>query len=63
MPDHTPESHSPTTCPACRIAAELSKHRDTFASEWTKRRGILNFAILIAQRECPAHQRAWAVDA
>jgi hypothetical protein len=59
-PDAQAPPHSPAACPACRIADQLAEHRDTFAATWTKRRGILNFAILIAQRECPAYQWAWS---
>jgi hypothetical protein len=59
-PDAQAPPHSPAACPACRIADQLAEHRDTFAATWTKRRGILNFAILIAQRECPAYQRSWS---
>lgn len=53
-------NHNPAECPACRIVNTLAKHRDTTAADWSLRRGTLNFAILIAQRECPAHQRAWS---
>lgn len=63
-PQAQPPTHSPADCIACRIADQLTEHRDTFAPTWTRRRGVLNFAILIAQRECPAHQWAWSeVDA
>ena len=49
MPDYAPSDH----CPACRIARELTEHRDTTAGDWTMRRGTLNFAIVIARRACP----------
>lgn len=31
------------------IAAELEEHRDHFYPEWSRERGIFNFAILIAR--------------
>lgn len=40
-------------CPACAIAAELSAHRDSTAGTWSIRRMMLNFAVIIAQRNCP----------
>lgn len=42
-------------CPACRVVAELCAHRDTAAREWSARRAALNFAIVTAQRACPAY--------
>jgi hypothetical protein len=63
MADSTPTeppTHSPPECPACRIVATLAAHRDDSHPDWSIRRGVLNFAILIAQRECPAHRYAWS---
>lgn len=42
-------------CPACRIARELTEHRDATAADWSQRRGTLNFARVIAMRACPAY--------
>jgi hypothetical protein len=42
-------------CPACTIAADLTKHRDATATDWSFRRGTLNFAIVVARRACPAY--------
>ena len=42
-------------CPACAIARELSAHRDMAATDWTPRRAVLNFAVIIARRACPAY--------
>lgn len=42
-------------CPACAIVAELTKHRDQTAPEWDVRRGVLNFARIIAKQACPAY--------
>ena len=70
MADSTPPApasaapqHKPADCAACRIADTLEEHRNATASDWSYRRATLNFAIIIARRECPAYQRAWAVDA
>jgi hypothetical protein len=46
-------AHEPASCPACRIIAALEQHRDNTATNWSLRRGMLNFAIVIARRECP----------
>lgn len=45
-------------CPACRVARELAEHRDSTAGAWSLRRGVLNFAIVIARRACPAYEPA-----
>jgi hypothetical protein len=42
-------------CPACRVVAELSEHRDATAGGWSIRRATLNFAIITAQRSCSAY--------
>jgi hypothetical protein len=42
-------------CPACRVVAELSEHRDATAGGWSIRRATLNFAILTARQACPDH--------
>lgn len=42
-------------CPACEIARELTKHRDATATDWSFRRGTLNFAIVVARRACPEY--------
>jgi hypothetical protein len=63
VPPEPPAGQAPHSCAACRIAATLTEHRDACAADWSHRRGTLNFAILIAQQECPEHKRAWAVDA
>lgn len=43
-------------CPACRIARELTEHRDKTAAGWSHRRGTLNFARVIAARACPEYE-------
>jgi hypothetical protein len=40
-------------CPACRVARELTEHRDAAAADWSVRRATLNFARIIAERACP----------
>lgn len=45
-------------CPACQVARELAQHRDDKAPGWSIRRGALNFAVLVAQRACPAYEPA-----
>lgn len=40
-------------CPACRVARELTEHRDKTAVEWTQRRAVLNFARTVSERACP----------
>lgn len=40
-------------CPACRIARELTEHRDASATDWSVRRATLNFSIIVARRSCP----------
>lgn len=42
-------------CPVCQVARELTEHRDATADEWSTRRGVLNFARIIATRACPAY--------
>jgi hypothetical protein len=39
-------------CPACRIARELTEHRDATAAEWSVRRATLSFARVLAVRAC-----------
>jgi hypothetical protein len=43
-------------CPACRVVRELLEHRDSSAGVWSLRRGVLNFAIVVARRACPAYE-------
>lgn len=43
-------------CPACRVARELAEHRDLTAAGWSIRRGTLSFAIVLAERACPAYE-------
>lgn len=43
-------------CPACRVLRELTEHRDTAAPDWSPRRGVLNFARVVAARACPDYQ-------
>lgn len=45
-------------CPACRVARELAEHRDATAGGWSIRRGALSFAVIVAQRACPAYEPA-----
>jgi hypothetical protein len=45
-------------CPACAIARELSAHRDMAATDWTPRRAVLNFDVIVARRACPDYQPA-----
>lgn len=45
-------------CPACRVVAELTEHRDLTAGGWSVRRATLNFALVIARRACPAYEPA-----
>lgn len=42
-------------CPACQVARELTEHRDACAEQWSTRRGVLNFARVIAVRACPEY--------
>lgn len=55
--------HDQSECAACRIVDTLTVHRDTAHAGSGSRRGTLNYAILVAKQECPAHRDAWAVDA
>lgn len=48
-------------CPACATAADLEQHRDATAGAWSVRRGVLNFAILVASQNCPAYVAATPV--
>lgn len=50
-------------CPACRVVAELSEHRDATAGGWSIRRGTLNFAILVARQCCPDYEPSTGGDA
>ena len=50
-------------CPACRIARELTEHRDTSAAEWGLRRGVLNFARVLAVRACPEYRPTMTEEA
>lgn len=43
-------------CPACRVARELTEHRDNYAAGWSDRRAMLNFAAIIARRACPEYR-------
>lgn len=45
-------------CPACRVARELTEHRDACAVEWSHRRAALNFALILAKRACPDYRPA-----
>lgn len=50
------------SCPACATAADLEAHRDaTTGDGWSIRRGALNFAVLVARRNCPSYR--WASEA
>lgn len=50
-------------CPACRVARELTEHRDASANEWSIRRATLNFARIVATQACPDWQAAESGDA
>lgn len=43
-------------CPACRVARELAEHRDATAAAWSPRRVALSFAVIVAERACPAYE-------
>lgn len=40
------------TCPICQLVAELTEHRDRYATEWSQRRVGFNFALILARRHC-----------
>lgn len=46
------------TCPACRLVADLTAHRDNHHPTWGPRRATLNFALVLAARACPLYQPA-----